>query len=52
MNAIFALKKKLNFSNVDNAFFFPVHNVLINFISIMKNLSVQCVDYVNYILLV
>ena len=52
MNAIFALKKNWNFSNVNNVFLFPVHNVLINFISIMKNQSVQCVDYVNYILLV
>ena len=48
MNAMFVL----NFSNVNNVFLFPVHNVLINFISIMKNQSVQCVDYVNYILLV
>ena len=46
MNAMFVL----NFSNVNNVFLFPVHNVLINFISIMKNQSVQCVDYVNYIL--
>ena len=39
----------LNFSNVNNVFLFPVHNVLINFISIMKNQIVHCVDYVNYI---
>ena len=52
MNAIFALKKNWNFSNVNNVFLFPVHNVLINFISTMKNQSVQCVDYVNYIFLV
>ena len=47
MNVIFALNFFWNFSNVNNVFLFPVQNVLINFIS-----GVQCVDYVNYILLV
>ena len=50
-NVIYAMKINKNYLNVIDAYSYVAQNVLINFI-LMKKANVQCVGYVDNILLV
>ena len=50
-NVIYAMKINKNYLNVIDAYSYVAQNVLINFY-LMKKANVQCVDYVDNILLV
>ena len=50
-NVIYAMKINKNYLNVIDAYLYVAQNVLINFI-LMKKANVQCVGYVDNILLV
>ena len=49
-NVIYAMKINKNYLNVIDAYSYVAQNVLINFI-LMKKANVQCVGYVDNILL-